>query len=244
MSALVRIMEDRVVADSRDVASAFGKQHKNLIQSVDRLLQDEPDLGLNFQPKMFPVATAKGATRHVRRFDMDRKGFMLLVMGFTGEKALALKIAWIDAFDRMEQMLSDGAANDLAPPDPSPFLDIREKLLFVREARTLGGRAAGRRAWTLAGLPDVFTGEEPAMLPGSAALDEGVTQWLAERTERFDGRTQASVLYADYQRWCTRDGLSPLPMKQFSAQLHGHGHHSRKSSVSLYPGLRLRGETK
>lgn len=242
--ALVRIMEDRVVADSRDVATAFGKQHKDLLKRVDALLRDEQELRRNFAPHLFEVAQNGSAIRRYRRFDMDRKGFMLLVMGFTGEKALALKIAWIDAFDRMEQMLTDGAANDLAPPEASPFLDIREKLLFVREARTLGGRAAGRRAWTLAGLPDVFTGEEPAMLPGSAVLDEGVTQWLAERTERFDGRTQASVLYADYQRWCARDGLSPLPMKQFSAQLHGHGHHSRKSSVSLYPGLRLRGETK
>jgi hypothetical protein len=36
---------------------------------------------------------------------MDRKGFTLLAMGFTGEKALDFKIAFIDAFDKMESQL-------------------------------------------------------------------------------------------------------------------------------------------
>lgn len=39
---------------------------------------------------------------------MDRKGFVLLAMGFTGEVALKFKIAYIDAFDTMERKLYQG----------------------------------------------------------------------------------------------------------------------------------------
>lgn len=243
VNAVVHIMEDRVVADSRDVATAFGKQHKNIIRAIDALVEGQSDLGLNFQPMMFSVATAKGATRHVRRFDMDRKGFMLLVMGFTGAKALALKIAWIDEFDRMERLLSEGGANDAPAPLPEPMIDIREKLLFVREARALGGRAAGRRAWTLAGLPDVFdTPGEMLSLP-SGDLDTPLAHWIAERTEPSDGFAQASVLYDDYASWCRRDGIASLPVKQFSMQLQVRGFEVKKSSVRQYRGLKLKGES-
>ncbi len=38
-------------------------------------------------------------------YEMDRKGFMLLVMGFTGKKALKFKLAFLDAFDLMEKKL-------------------------------------------------------------------------------------------------------------------------------------------
>ena len=44
---------------------------------------------------------------------MDRKGFVLLAMGFTGEKALQFKIAYIDAFDRMEEELRNSTADKL-----------------------------------------------------------------------------------------------------------------------------------
>lgn len=37
---------------------------------------------------------------------IHRDGFMLLVMGYTGKKALALKLAYIEAFNRMEAELA------------------------------------------------------------------------------------------------------------------------------------------
>jgi len=38
-------------------------------------------------------------------YEMDRDGFSLLVMGFTGEKALQWKIKYIEAFNQMESEL-------------------------------------------------------------------------------------------------------------------------------------------
>lgn len=39
---------------------------------------------------------------------MNRDGFSLLVMGFTGEKALRFKLEYIDAFNKMEQAIKTG----------------------------------------------------------------------------------------------------------------------------------------
>lgn len=39
---------------------------------------------------------------------MNRDGFSLLVMGFTGKKALSFKLKYIDAFNRMEQAIREG----------------------------------------------------------------------------------------------------------------------------------------
>lgn len=40
---------------------------------------------------------------------MNRDGFSLLVMGFTGQKALEWKLKYIEAFNRMERMLMEKA---------------------------------------------------------------------------------------------------------------------------------------
>ena len=44
--------------------------------------------------------------RPLPMFILYRDGFMLLVMGYTGKKALAMKLAYIEAFNRMEEELA------------------------------------------------------------------------------------------------------------------------------------------
>lgn len=240
MNAVVRIMEDRVVADSRDVASAFGKQHKNVVRAIDSLVKDAPACRLNFEPTLFDIRQPNGGARHARRFDMDRKGFMLLVMGFTGEKALTLKIAWIDAFDRMEAQLTAVAIADDAQAVPE-IIDLREKLLFVREARVLGGRSAGRKAWQLCGLPDVF---DHPVLPAndSVRVDDGAEAWLSDRVKPSNGRVGSTALYADYQRWCAQSGRSSMSHARFGRYLKARGIAWLNSNGIFYKDISLRGE--
>ncbi|WP_257540566.1 Rha family transcriptional regulator [Sphingobium sp. CFD-1] len=94
------------IADSRNVAKAFGKRHDHLLDKVDGLLRDAPELnGPNF--RVVPYEDAKGEIR--RAFEMDRDGFVLLAMGFTGKRVLKWKLAYIDAFNRMEAALHNSA---------------------------------------------------------------------------------------------------------------------------------------
>lgn len=65
---------------------------------------------------------AGGDTLKSPAFVLNRDGFVLLAMGFTGKRALEFKIAYIDAFNRYEQRALEKAANrrgtKALPPPP------------------------------------------------------------------------------------------------------------------------------
>lgn len=110
---VVTVKDGAAVADSRDVAAVFGKQHKHVIEKIDNLLRGAPHLnGPNF--RLVPYEDAKGETR--RAYEMDRKAFSLLAMRFTGAKALQWQLAYIDAFDRMEAALRSGGLPQITLP--------------------------------------------------------------------------------------------------------------------------------
>lgn len=95
--------EGEVFANSRDVAAFFDKRHDDVLKAIRNLIAQEPDLGLrNFADTPY---TAEQNGQTYRSFDMDREGFELLAMGFTGTKALKWKRAYIRAFKAMEDEL-------------------------------------------------------------------------------------------------------------------------------------------
>lgn len=47
------------------------------------------------------------ARRDVRGYRMTKDGFVLLVMGFTGQKAFDIKIAYINAFNQMQHQINN-----------------------------------------------------------------------------------------------------------------------------------------
>jgi Rha family phage regulatory protein len=100
---IVREENGKVSADSRDVAAFFEKRHADVLRAIENLVQQEPILGKrNFAS--FKINDLTGAsTSHVI---MDRDGFTLLAMGFTGAKALKWKMDYIAAFNAMEAELT------------------------------------------------------------------------------------------------------------------------------------------
>lgn len=97
----VMIKNDQPITNSLKVAEAFGKQHKNVLQSLQRIECSEEFNGLNFQPVSY--IDTKGETR--RMVEMTKDGFIFLVMGFTGAKAAAIKEAYIAVFNQMAAAL-------------------------------------------------------------------------------------------------------------------------------------------
>lgn len=231
MTPLVRIVDDRAVADSRDVAVEFSKRHAHLIRAVDSMIKDRPELEPNFGLMFYPVQTANGATRNARRFDLDRKGFMLLVMGFTGAKALEIKSKWIDAFDAMERRLIDlsSAGNDdegeLPMPTAAAMHDYSPALAVIREARQVFGRSAAQRLWGKLGLPSV--NDHPASrfeIASNYRVAESIRDWLAQCT-RPDPLAQAGAteMYERYLAWCDDMAVKPESQTQFGRTLQGMG---------------------
>lgn len=99
---LVKMRGKDAVCDSLDVAEHFGKRHKNMIQNIERLAENSADV-----KKLFKVQTYTDSYgREQKKYFMNRDGFSLLVMGFTGKEAIAWKLKYIEAFNQMEQLLA------------------------------------------------------------------------------------------------------------------------------------------
>lgn len=99
-----------VLADSRVIAKQFGKLHKNVLRDIRVVLKDVPaDFAkLNFELCSEINSLQNGKPQQFYR--MTERGFALVVMGFTGAKAMAMKVAFLEAFARMAEFIRTQAA--------------------------------------------------------------------------------------------------------------------------------------
>ena len=104
----VQIQNSQIVTTSEFVAQAFDKQHKHVLDKIEQISKEikasffEP----NFRLKAKQVKTGFGY-RETKSYELTKDGFMLLVMGFTGKQAMAIKIAYIEAFNAMSEAILD-----------------------------------------------------------------------------------------------------------------------------------------
>lgn len=110
------------VASSRQIAESFGKEHRNVMRDIDSLKKDV----LNFEQMFFEAGAPDSYGRPQRIYLMNRDGFTLLAMGFTGKAALEWKLKYIQAFNEMEKQLATRSTSQLQ--DLSPELQYLIKL--------------------------------------------------------------------------------------------------------------------
>jgi len=103
------VSDNKVYATSREVAENFGKRHDNVLQSIAALECTKEFIDLNFQLSKYSVDLGH-ATRDYPEYHMTKDGFILLVMGFNGKKAVVIKQAYIAKFNEMEGRLYDAFA--------------------------------------------------------------------------------------------------------------------------------------
>ena len=103
MNDLTIVFENNneAVTSSRLVAEYFGKQHKDVMRTIKNLNCSKEFNERNFTPVKY--TDRKGETR--QEYLMTKDGFTILAMGFTGAKAMQFKEAYINAFNKMEQLL-------------------------------------------------------------------------------------------------------------------------------------------
>lgn len=103
MTSLVTLGTDRAIrTTSRVVAQVFGKAHRDVLRAIRNLETPEEFNLRNFAQIEF--RDDKG--RAFPEYTMTRDGFMFLVMGFTGAKAVDMKLKFIEAFNAMEAKLA------------------------------------------------------------------------------------------------------------------------------------------
>lgn len=105
MSDITLFNQDgKVLASSREIAEKFGKRNPDINRAIENLTVQNCTVKNMFIKT--PYTSSRG--RNENEYLMDRDGFSLLVMGFTGKKALEWKLKYIDAFNQMEEKLKSG----------------------------------------------------------------------------------------------------------------------------------------
>lgn len=154
-----RAVLNQLVTSSQIIAAYFNKEHKDVLESVRNILAAE-----NSATKFFYAASFLNRGKRYPMYFMNRDGFSLLAMGFTGKKALEWKIRYIQAFNEMEKQLKEqgmtknehtpkhSSANsktpDVAPPE----------VLAQARAKTMLMNARTRQAKLWKTLADESTG--------------------------------------------------------------------------------------
>ena len=104
MDHLVIMKDQQAVTSSLQVAETFDKNHRDVMKRIRDLTAQNIAVG-----KMFIQSTYLNRQGHSQpMYYMNRDGFTLLVVGFTGKKALKFKMQYIEAFNNMENELKQG----------------------------------------------------------------------------------------------------------------------------------------
>ncbi|UOO46907.1 Rha family transcriptional regulator [Enterococcus casseliflavus] len=96
MTNLVIMKDQQAVTTSLQVADNFGKRHSDVLESVKNLVTE------NSVAKYFSEGFYENRGKEYPLYYMNRDGFTLLAMSFTGKAALQFKLKYIEAFNQME----------------------------------------------------------------------------------------------------------------------------------------------
>ena len=114
MKQLIPIDDYGMFCDNKDtarvnslfVAKSFEKQHFHVLRDIEKLTESKSGLSENFIKTNFTSDTYKDKTgRKLPCYEMTRDGFTMLVMGYTGAKAMRFKELYIKRFNEMERFI-------------------------------------------------------------------------------------------------------------------------------------------
>ncbi|NVF11873.1 Rha family transcriptional regulator [Anaerococcus sp. AGMB00486] len=103
MNNLVKVYDNKdygLITTSRIVAEGLGKQHKNVLRDLDKILENG-----DFRSLIIPTTyKVKGQNREYKEYLLTKDGFTLYMFNIQGYNDF--KMAYINEFNRMEKLLS------------------------------------------------------------------------------------------------------------------------------------------
>lgn len=205
MSNLINISNNNgnLVVSSREIAVNFEKEHKNVIRDIENYVEmlkngESSKLSSLFIESEYTTKDANGV--HYKEYLLTRDGFTLLAMGFTGSKALAWKLKYIEAFNKMEQMIKE---QSIPKQIDSRFLyqiaqQLEEKERKIEEMKP---KVLFADAWEVS-QKSILVGEMAKLLARNGLEDMGQNRffkWLRDNGylhksgEQYNLPTQRSV---------------------------------------------------
>lgn len=117
------------LTNSKLVAEVFEKEHKNVMQSIRKLMEGTAQNSAVRQ--MFSESTyLNEQNKEQPMFIMNQDGFTLLAMGFNGKKAMEFKLKYIEAFNAMKRQIEQSN-----PSVPQNYLEALKSLVKSEEEK-------------------------------------------------------------------------------------------------------------
>lgn len=125
MNELVYLKNDEAMTDSIMVAESFEKRHDRVIRAIETIINNSPQKwGQCFKVSSYTDESGKKN----KMYRMNEKAFSVLVMGFTGKKALEWKWKYSEAFEQMKDFISE--------KHTATWIETRKAGMITRKAET------------------------------------------------------------------------------------------------------------
>lgn len=125
------IQNGQPVVSSKKVADDFGKRHDHTLRAIESFMDN--DLTQNWGEYFIPSEYKDSSGKSNKEYLLTRDGFSLLVMGFTGAKALQWKLKYVQAFNKMESTIKQQQTK-ITSLTKQQEIEARLKNAKVREA--------------------------------------------------------------------------------------------------------------
>lgn len=216
---LIQVVNDNILTTSLLVADKFNKPHRSVLRSIEDLLTEIED-GLklssphnsNFEdstilcsPLLFEKSTyVTSQNKVLPMYRMNRDGFSLLTMGFTGKEALRWKLKYIEAFNAMEEKLHS---------HPQQLPDNRLEIAKIIAKTPVHNVAAIRELY-----PEYFS-SAPAVgsLEYRSELNTGYKKWLEDMniTRSWITNFPTTEIFLNYANYCKDYHIPSMGKKTF-----------------------------
>lgn len=199
---LVDMKNNEVIASSLQVAKTFGKSHQHVLRDLDLLKEGVQKWTDLFHEVSYVHPQNKQTYRQIT---MNRDGFTLLAMGFTGKSALQFKLKYIEAFNEMERQIKQQPIQTELSLPQNYAQALRQLANTVEENEQLKSQLEVKRSQqlTLEAPQKLYTTDSIARelgYPSAAALNK---QMHYEKFVYF--KKGNWVLYKSYQKKCLKD---------------------------------------
>lgn len=224
INELTQVKNNETVTTSLLVGEKFNKNHKDILRKIESLLSQIEDGAklrspLLFEKSEYITAQNKKATMYY----MNRDGFTLLAMGFTGSEALKWKLKYIEAFNEMEKRLSSPTLTDNR-------LEIARLIIQAPESRVNSIRAL---------YPEYFHIEpETDSLEYMIDVNTSYQKWIEDYgiTPEWITGFPTNDIFNNYVRYCIENHFVSMGKKLFYHTLEVDFNFTRrqKSNGSRY----------
>ncbi|MEG5812046.1 Rha family transcriptional regulator [Enterobacter hormaechei] len=144
---MVTTLDNKIITTSLKVADYFGKRHGDVLRKIEQV---KADCSSEFSQRNFASADYIDEQGKVRpMYNLTKDGWIMVVMGFTGKAAAAIKESYISAFNWMYEQLSRRLAMGEEMQHRYAIKETRSKLKGTIGSRLMNERKKEKRVLEL-----------------------------------------------------------------------------------------------